>query len=360
MEVEGITDATAINAGDNHSCALREGGTMSCWGNNENGQLGNRQSGDYLVSSVPVQVVDIADAKAVSAGDFHSCALREGGTISCWGSNWGQLGNGQSGDDAYSLVPVEVEGITDATAITTSWGHSCALHQTGTISCWGDNYYGQLGNGTDTNSSAPVQIVDITDAKAVSAGYRHSCALREGGTISCWGNNNNGQLGNRTDDTHSLVPVKVADITDATAITTEGQHSCALREGGTISCWGSNYSGELGNGTDTDSRMPVEVTDITDATAINVGYEHSCALHEDGTISCWGNNRYGQLGNGTDTHSQLPVEVTDIIDATAITTGDEHSCALREGGTVSCWGDNYYGELGNSRWLPQFVVGFGG
>ena len=351
-EVADITDASAITAGSSHSCALREGGTISCWGRNEDGQLGNKQRGDDLVSSVPVQVIGIVDAKAVSAGDIHSCALRESGTISCWGSNWGQLGNGQSGDDAYSLVPVEVEGVTDATAITTSWGHSCALHQTGTISCWGSNFYGQLGNGTDTDSSTPVQILSITDAKAVSAGFRHSCALHQGGTISCWGYNNRGQLGNGT-DTDSQVPMEVADITDATAITAGGYHSCALREGGTISCWGNNGSGQLGNGTDTwISSVPVEVVSITDATAINAGYEHSCALHQGGTISCWGYNNRGRLGNGTDTDSQVPVEVADIADATAITTGDEHSCALREGGTISCWGDNYFGQLGDGRSLP--------
>jgi len=353
-EVADITDATAITAGSSHSCALREGGTISCWGRNEDGQLGNKQRGDDLVSSVPVQVVGIADAKAVSAGDFHSCALRESGTISCWGSNWGQLGNGQSGDDAYSLVPVEVKGITDATAITTSRGHSCALHQTGTISCWGGNIYGQLGNGTDTRSSTPVQILGITDAKAVSAGFRHSCALHQGGTISCWGHNGSGQLGNGT-DTHSLVPVEVEGITDATAITTGGYHSCAVREGGTISCWGSDFSGQLGNGQSGDdaySLVPVEVKGITDATAITTGYEHSCTLREGGTISCWGDSRYGRLGNGTDTHSQVPVEVADIADATAITTGDEHSCALREGGTISCWGNNYFGQLGDGRLLP--------
>ena len=358
-QVTGITDATAITTNRVHSCALREGGTISCWGRNWEGQLGNGQRDYDLVSSAPVQVVVITDATDVSAGSSHSCALREGGTISCWGENkHGQLGN-QRGYHFVSSAPVQVADITDATAISAGNQHSCALHQTGTISCWGSNTYGQLGNKTYTeSSSAPVQVESITDATAVSAGFRHSCALHQTGTISCWGSNGRGRLGNRT-DTDSSAPVQVVGITDATAVTTGGSHSCALHQDSRISCWGRNGSGQLGNGADDDSSTPVQVADITDATAITAGYEHSCALREGGTISCWGYNRYGRLGNGTDTDSQVPVEVVGITDAIAITTGDEHSCALHQDGTMSCWGDNYSGQLGNGRWLPQFVVGFG-
>ena len=91
-------------------------------------------------------------AATITAGGGHTCALRQTGTITCWGSNWaGQLGNGKNtgdlrDDSADSSVPVEVEGITDATTITAGEDHTCALRQTGTITCWGNNEYGQLGN----------------------------------------------------------------------------------------------------------------------------------------------------------------------------------------------------------------------
>ena len=102
---------------------------------------------------MPVAVLDITDATQITAGISHTCALRQTGTITCWGNNWaGQLGNGQSGDDPWdnsadSSVPVEVLNITDATQITASFSHTCALRQTGTITCWGNNFFGQLGNG---------------------------------------------------------------------------------------------------------------------------------------------------------------------------------------------------------------------
>ena len=364
--VVGIADATAIATGRWHSCALREGGTISCWGS---GQLGDGTE-DYY-SLVPVQVANIADATAIATASSHSCALREGGTISCWGNNYyGQLGDGT---EESSLVPVQVVGIADATAIAAGGGfyggHSCALRQGGTISCWGANGYGQLGDGTGDDSSVPVQVVGIADATAIARGGGeyggHSCALREGGTISCWGDNGSGELGDGTEDYYSLVPVQVVGIADATAIARGGgeygRYSCALREGGTISCWGYNYYGQLGDGTEESSLVPVGVVGIADATAIATGWGHSCALREGGTISCWGGNYSGELGDGTGDVSLVPVGVVGIADATAIATGDFHSCALREGGTISCWGRNEDGQLGDGTWLlPRFVVGFGG
>ena len=353
--------ATAITTGWAHSCALHQDGTISCWGHNEDGQLGGGTVGDY--SLTPVRVASITDATAITAGGIHSCALHQDGTISCWGNNqYGQLGDRTDDYNSSSLAPVGVAGITDATAITTGWAHSCALHQDGTISCWGNNEWGQLGDGQSADdwydrsadSSVPVGVAGITDATAIAAGSSHSCALHEDGTISCWGSNTWGQLGDKTDDDSSM-PVAVADITDATAITAGRGHSCALHQAGTISCWGNNEYGQLGDKTDDDSSVPAAVADITDATAITTGYAHSCALHQNGTISCWGNNENGQLGNGTDNSSRVPVGVAGITDATAITTGYGYSCALHEGGTISCWGEGHRTRGGSS--MPVAVAG---
>ena len=130
----------------------------------------------------------------VDAGLDHTCAIGSGGTVKCWGHNsYGQLGNGTTFVDAYS--PVSVVGITDAISVTSGNEYSCALHAGGTISCWGQNPYGQLGNGTYTDSDVPVAVVGITDAVAVSAGYLHTCAVHADGTVSCWGLDLSGALG---------------------------------------------------------------------------------------------------------------------------------------------------------------------
>ena len=131
----------------------------------------------------------------------HSCLLRESGSVLCWGENEnGQLGNGEFGDNLYSTIPIEVEDITDAVDIAAGWEHTCAVHATGEVSCWGDDSRGELGTGESggvTDSSPlPVKVVDIDDAVAVTAGHWHTCVLREGGSISCWGGDYDGQLGN--------------------------------------------------------------------------------------------------------------------------------------------------------------------
>ena len=344
--------AVAISAGEEHSCALHQNGNISCWGNNFYGQLGNNTEDDSLV---PVAVEGISDATAIGTGLEHSCALHQTGTISCWGENSdGQLGNNT---EEPSSVPVAVIGISDATAMATGLEHSCALHQNGTISCWGANWDGQLGNNTEEPSSVPVAVEGISDATAISAGGGHSCALHQNGNISCWGRNDYGQLGNNTGGTEydrSSAPVAVEGISDATAISTGGGHSCAIHQNSTISCWGNNYYGQLGNGTGAignKSLVPVKVNGISDAVAISAGGIHSCALHQNGNISCWGRNDYGQLGNNTGgteyDRSSAPVAVEGISDATAISTGGGHSCAIHQNGKISCWGGNHFGQLGN-------------
>ena len=352
---------TAITAGGGHFCALHQDGAISCWGNNGSGQLGNGQSGASVLSLVPVQVTGITDAIAITASSAHSCALHQNGTISCWGSNGaGQLGNGQSGANAHSSVPVQVTGITNAIAITAGDLHSCALHRGGTISCWGNNWNGQLGNGQsgrNVRSSVPVQVIGITDATAITTSSSHTCALHQDGTISCWGDNYNGQLGNGQSggNADSSVPAQVLGITDAIAIAARGGNSCALHQDGTISCWGSNSHGHLGNGRigdDADSSIPVQVTGISDATAINAGGRQSCALHRNGTISCWGNDWSWFLGYEDGRGSLVPVRVVGIEDATAITESYQRSCALHRNGTISCWDDD--------NLTPFKVSGFGG
>jgi alpha-tubulin suppressor-like RCC1 family protein len=269
VAVSGLaTGVTAISAHFSHACALKDGGVW-CWGYNNYGGLGNN---DNLASPVPVAVQGLeSGVSAVSVGDNHTCALKGDGVV-CWGDNeYGQLGNGGGTtctppigmSQPCSAVPVAVSGLASGvTAISAGGFHTCALREGG-VWCWGQNQDGQLGNNSTTDSPVPVAVsglasgVSAISAAASGAGAGHTCALKDGG-VWCWGQNQFGQLGNNS-TTNSAVPVAVSGLTTGvSAISAGGWHTCALKDGGAW-CWGFNYDGELGNDSTTDSPVPVAV-----------------------------------------------------------------------------------------------------
>jgi len=192
---------------------------------------------------------------------------------------------------------------------------------------WGANDDGQLGTGSSTGpkvcgvatacSAVPVIAAGIGVAM-VSSGSGHACSVFTDGTVSCWGLNSSGQLGDGTTN-DSPVPVAVSGIETATAVSAGSGHSCALLADGHVSCWGSNIVGELGNGTTADSPVtaPVIVSNIDTAIAISAGFAGTCALLSNGTVRCWGSNSSGQLGTGTTAPANVPVPVSGIFDAIA-------------------------------------------
>jgi alpha-tubulin suppressor-like RCC1 family protein len=208
---------------------------------------------------------------------------------------------------------------------------------------------GQLGNDDDTHTSTnvPVEVSGIGNATNVAAGSNHTCARLDTGSVACWGFNYFGQLGD-AGNTDSNVPVTVSGIGDAVMVDANGSFSCVVLFGGSVECWGYNGTGQLGNGSTTDSNVPVEVTGISNAISVSLGNEFACALLDTGAIQCWGANGYGQLGNGDDTlaDTSTPVDVTGLINCFALAAGGNHVCALGAG-EAHCWGSNSSTQLGN-------------
>ena len=273
--------ATAVASRGGHTCALRAGGAVECWGRNDSGQLGNGTvaTSPPFGSAVPVTVSGLDDAVAVSGGLVHTCALRAGGTVACWGRNtFGALGDGTTVD---SSVPVAVTGLSGAVAIAAAGEHSCAVLADGTARCWGWNVNGALGDGNlGVDSPVPVPVVGLTDAVAITGGEAHTCAVLADTTVSCWGANGYGQLGNGTFTTTppygSDTAAPVPGLSGVTAITAGLWHTCALQAAGTVQCWGTSASpGGLGDGTGGGSAVPVEVSGLADATAVGAGFGHS-------------------------------------------------------------------------------------
>lgn len=248
--------------------------------------------------------------------------------------------------------------------------NSCVLLASGRVQCWGDNSRGGLGDGTRIDSLAPRLVKGITTATAVAYSkhyhWGHGCALLAGGAVRCWGSNSSGQLGNGVvaSPWDAVTPVAVSGMVDATAIAAGGQHSCAVLANGAVQCWGDNESGQLGNGANGFSGVPVSVAGISTARTTTAGESHSCALLSNGAVECWGANGFGQLGNGTRTDSSTPVLVRGVGTAVAIEAGLESTCALLSGGAVQCWGWNVAGQLGNGSSAydsptPVTVTGIG-
>jgi alpha-tubulin suppressor-like RCC1 family protein len=294
----------------------------------------------------------------VDTGEYHTCSILGDGSVACWGDNtYGQLGIGTVGPFERNPVPTIPLG-SPAVDLTAGRSHTCALLDDGTIKCWGYNAYGQLGIGNYISSSTPLSAgPNGFSAIAISAGNHHTCAILQDGSVKCWGGNTKGQLGIGVTNVAYNTPTAVLGIGTnvlATEIVAGAEHSCALMDDSSISCWGRSYWGQLGDGTSgtvVSSSSPVNTLPTSHSpTQLDAGYAHTCALMSDNNIECWGYDSFGQLGDGgSNSHKNSPNAISSLgqgKSATSVATGLHHTCATLNDGTISCWGDNNYNQLG--------------
>ena len=375
--------AVAVATGRVHSCAVLDSGSVRCWGGNEFGELGygNTQAvGDNETpgSVAPVNLGTGRSAVAITTGYLHTCAILDNGSVRCWGAGLeGELGYGNTqavGDNESpgSVAPVNLGTGRSAVAIATGAYHTCAILDNGTVSCWGRNSSGQLGYGNINTvgdneapgSMGPVNLGAGRTAVAIAAGEEHTCALLDNGTVRCWGVSNKGQLGygvtppiGDNETPAAAGPVNLGGHS-AVGITAGPYHTCATLDDGTMRCWGGGEYGRLGYGNEQDiytpTAVPVDVGSGRSPVAITAGYWHTCAILDNGAVRCWGIANSGQLGYGDeewigddDTPGIAgPVDFGEARGALSVVTGASHSCALLEDGSVNCWGNGTNGRLG--------------
>jgi alpha-tubulin suppressor-like RCC1 family protein len=314
--------AVAISAWSSHTCAILDDGSVSCWGGNYYGQLGDGTLNDSLTPTQTSSLGVGRTAVAISVGGYHTCAILDDGSVSCWGrNNHGQLGDGTQND---RLTPTQTSSLgVGRTAVAISAGsyHTCAILDDGSVSCWGNNAEGQLGDGTQNDRLTPTQTSSFgvgRTAVAISAGTDHTCAMLDNSSVSCWGKNTFGQLGDGTQNDR-LTPTQTSSLgvgRTAVIISAGYYHTCAILDNESVSCWGKGDEGQLGDGTSSGNRLtPTQTSSLgvgRTAAAISAGLEHTCATLDNGSVSCWGRNYVGSLGDGTQTDRLTPTQTSSL------------------------------------------------
>ena len=228
-----LTGISAIEAGYRYTAALTADATVKAWGV---GPLGNESS---LQVSTPIDVlvapggVPLTGVTAIAGGSFHACALTSGGGVKCWGdNNNGRLGDGTT---IARLTPVDVltspggVPLSGVVAIAVENSHTCALTDAGAVKCWGANTDGQLGDDTTVAKHTPVDASGLSATNtSITAGLYHTCAVTSASGAKCWGSNYYGQLGVKS-TVKRLTPVNVSGLATGVAdVTAGGYFTCAF------------------------------------------------------------------------------------------------------------------------------------
>ncbi len=316
-----------LSLGDAYSCARFNDRTAQCWGKNDHGALGDGTMMNRPSPTGVSSLTDVAQIAAGGLFEQDTCVLRPSppqhscarlfdGTVRCWGDNReGQLGDGTL---MTSTTPVKVKGLEKVTAIALRRQHTCALLATGTVMCWGANANGQLGDGTAVNSSTPTPVVGLADVVQIAVGAAHTCARKRDRTVWCWGLNDYGQLGIGT-AVEEHRPRQTTNLVDVVEVALGGGHSCARLLDGSVKCWGANAADQLGfktttacacGGTSSCAMTPEPVPGLAEVTDLALGARHTCVrVKAGGTVKCWGQNVSGQLGDGTTDGRAVPTDI---------------------------------------------------
>ena len=393
-EAQVIQNNTCV--GSAHSCALSSDGTVRCWGENSDGQLGLGDTADRGDESgemgADLPLVDLDGLAAqIACGDKHTCALLNSGQIKCWGRNVaGQLGLGdtanrgdQPGEMGANLPTVAIGTVRTALKVVAGFDFTCVLLDTQNVKCWGANSFGQLGRGnTVALLSPPTSSIDLVQSNTVtdiSAGYFHVCVVFQNKRAQCWGSNDAGALGygdafNRGDAANqmgaNLPLIQLGANHEVEYIDAGASTSCAILASGVMKCWGLNDDGELGSapspgsfvgdnfGEMGDDLPAVDFGSSPTPVSVHLGNAQACTTFLDGSVKCYGD--IPSLPSSVPNDALPPVNLGTNLTVTSMDLKNQHACAvLTPDEAVKCWGLGAAGRLGTGDQTNRYHTGGG-
>lgn len=368
----------AVHAGDQHTCGILGSGQVACWGSGADGWLGLGGVSQASIAEAWTYIVQPAVSMSVSA--TRTCVLFADGAGGCVGAGaHGALGYGSTAslssfqmDTAFPMASTGSSGnglVSTAMlagsaphfpALSSKFSTTCVLRLDGSVSCVGDNSYGQCGVQSSPNPVLDVAVlVDMGGRAAVriSSGQSHTCAVFVDNTAVCWGSNQYGQQGMGDTKTRAVPGTGAIDTQSRPVASVEagGLHTCLLFADSTSTCFGSNSYGQVGRQSDDPyyqrctSAGPALDTGGRSVAKLSLGNQHSCAIFSDMSATCWGDGYGHKLGTGSTASVGKPGALRIDVGGrnfTSISAGYAHTCAAFTDGTAICWGQNTNGRLG--------------
>ena len=307
----------AIAAGGSYNCAIASNDQVYCWGKNNFGQLGNNTTTDSLIPTPVSQgAMPSLSVKAISAEEDHACVIASDDHAYCWGVNmYGEVGDNTSSN--YRMVPTAVmQGSMPSLIvkeISAGGDHTCVVADNDQIYCWGGGGYGQVGDSTTNYRLLPTAVLQGDRpsllSKSITTGLNHTCAISVNNNQAyCWGQNYYGQIGDgNSATTNRLVPIAVSigsmSNLAVKSISTKYNHTCAVGNDNKAYCWGLNSYGQAGDNTQINRFAPVAVLQGAMSSmfveSITAGLYNTCVIDLNNQVYCLGINYVGQVGDNT-------------------------------------------------------------
>lgn len=349
-----------VSSKSGHSLGITEDGKLYGWGSNIQGQIG---LGTNTISEpTPKLVNQDTDWKKVETGNSssYSVALKNNGSLWFFGNSSFRADAGFASTVTNYLIPTSITPTFIWKDFSTGYFRIIGLRNDNTLWGWGNNDGGCLGIlGNTGQVNTPTQIGIDNDWSKISCGLFHTLALKSNGTLWGCGYNNVGQLGNGMSGNgiFSATFVQIGNDSDWSEILAGAGFCLAIKTDGTLWGWGSNETGQLGNGTTTNSLVPIQIGTDNDWKSLGYSGYSSAAIKNNGSLWTWGLGSNGQLGNGSNVNALVPTQVGTNMDWKLVTGGGgygfsgltgDHYLALKQNNELFSWGINQNGSLGNN------------